>query len=165
MRIKQARIWLCYCLLSGTLGAACGGDLGNSISTGGGVTSFGGTQANGGGGQGGSGAQGGSAGAAGAGCPQYVEGLGCTTIGADCPTKAEQDCTSKNNCVPIHGYPSGNVATNSSVYVGCMSTVVACFARNTCANPAGHPENCMFFYDGCIPAGWTESVSCPLPGC
>src|SRR5664280_410716 len=159
MRIKQARIWLCYCLLSGTLGAACGGDLGNSISTGGGVTSFGGTQASGGGG-----GQGGSAGASGTDCPLYTA-QGCTTVGADCPTKSEQDCTPANNCSGIYGLPSGDVAPHTFVYEGCMSSAPGCAAVITCANPAGHPENCVWFTSGCIPVGWTESVSCPLPGC
>lgn len=83
--------------------------------------------------------------------------------GDQCYSLTEALCLSTPGCMGIEGSATGDLSVRT--YIECQSSVRGCTGALTCANVPGQSNICMLFSSGCIPKGWTETLSCPLPGC
>ena len=91
-------------------------------------------------------------------------GGGSGGTGTQCDSLTEAQCLSSQVCMGIYGSVTGDLSART--YIECQSSLRGCTAALTCATlPGGPPDNCMLFGSGCIPKGWFETLSCPLPGC
>jgi len=189
IQLLRSQVLLLLVTLTGLSG--CGGRTGDGVpgsGSAGASGNAGGSFASDGGGRSGNGAAGeapnagaGPAGASGnAGSPGCIdEAAVCVTEGEccapyrctkqvsimrcfpDCRGLSQEQCALNEKCAPILGDNGDMLRT----YKGCHPASEGCDSSTTCALPPGQSAECVRFSNGCLPDGWVESFSCPIPGC